>query len=150
MLTIKHGDMFTNLPAEFILAHGCNCKGVMGSGVAKVVKDKWPAAFTKYVKDLKNGCSLGYASIAKVGEGQVVANIFTQNMYGRNPDIVYVDYAAVLNGLLGVKKFAYDVDLPVHFPFIGGGLANGDRIKLLNIFNEVFDGEDVDATLWIN
>ena len=34
--------------AEQYLAHGTNCHGVMGSGVAKAVRNKFPEAYTEY------------------------------------------------------------------------------------------------------
>lgn len=36
------------------------------------------------------------------------------------------------------------------FPFIGGGLANGDRKILLDIFHEVFDNAEIEGVLVIN
>ena len=40
-----------------VIAHQVNCQGVMGSGVAKQIKEKWPDVFKQYdyhVKMLKN------------------------------------------------------------------------------------------------
>ena len=39
LTTVTHG----------IVAHGCNCKGKMGAGVAKDIKEKWPKAFDGYL-----------------------------------------------------------------------------------------------------
>src|SRR5271167_114181 len=33
---------------EGIIAHGCNCQGVMGSGVARFLRDKYPQIFPYY------------------------------------------------------------------------------------------------------
>ena len=33
-----------------IIAHGCNCQGVMGSGVARFLRDKYPQIFPEYAK----------------------------------------------------------------------------------------------------
>ena len=42
----KKGDLLTT-DAD-IIVHGCNCQGVMGSGVAKQIKEKFPNAYTIY------------------------------------------------------------------------------------------------------
>ena len=45
-LTIKQGDLFAD-DAE-ALVNAVNCKGVMGAGVAKVFKDRFPLYFLDY------------------------------------------------------------------------------------------------------
>ena len=32
-----------------VIAHQVNCQGVMGSGVAKQIRDKWPRVYDSYV-----------------------------------------------------------------------------------------------------
>jgi len=51
VLTIKHGDVFEELKAGDVFVHGCNAQSVMGSGTAKIVKDKWPKAFQLYKQE---------------------------------------------------------------------------------------------------
>ena len=48
------------LAPERIIAHGCNAQGVMGSGVAKAIKEKWPGAYKEYRQIyLDRGLTLG-------------------------------------------------------------------------------------------
>ena len=42
------GDLFEGLSKGDVIAHGCNCFGVMGAGVAKAVRDKFPKNFDRY------------------------------------------------------------------------------------------------------
>lgn len=52
-LTLREGDLFTSgLPA---LAHGCNCQGVMGSGIAAQFSKRWPAMYAEY----RSRCATG-------------------------------------------------------------------------------------------
>lgn len=58
-MLILNGDLFKT-PFE-IIAHQVNCQGVMGSGVAKQVKEKFPYVYSTYVKALKqNGADFMY------------------------------------------------------------------------------------------
>ncbi len=50
MITFVRGDLFAD-PSLDALAHGCNCAGVMGAGIAVEFKRRFPAMFYKY-KDL--------------------------------------------------------------------------------------------------
>lgn len=49
MITIQEGNIFDFGGANRVLIHGCNCQSVMGSGVAKQVKDNYPAAYNTYL-----------------------------------------------------------------------------------------------------
>jgi O-acetyl-ADP-ribose deacetylase (regulator of RNase III) len=148
-LQIKNGDLFSGAYAPCIVVHGCNAMGVMESGFAGELRDLIPAAYAAYKRvEMQRGLTLGEISTVEFGDGLVVCNAITQERYGRNPDVVYVDYEAVEAALSAVAVLANERNIPVHLPFIGGGLANGDREKLLAIFQEVF--KNVDATLWLN
>lgn len=47
-----------------ILVHGCNCKGVMGSGVAAAIRNRWPDVYKAYrEKFLHDGLRLGDAVV---------------------------------------------------------------------------------------
>lgn len=80
-------------------------------------------------------------------KGMCIYNLITQEVYGDDMDEVYVDYDAVRKGLKVVQKYGSTYDLPIHMPFIGGGLAHGDKDRLMAIFEEVF--ATTDAMLYI-
>lgn len=50
------GDLL-NPMKEDAIAHGCNCLGSMGAGIAKEIRDRWPFDMTKAYKRL---CSEGW------------------------------------------------------------------------------------------
>lgn len=147
MLEIKHGDLFAFVKEPAVIAHGCNAQGKMGSGFARILRNRFPAAYLAYRKAyLEDGLALGDIVFANT-RGFHIANIITQETYGRDKTKVYVHYPAVEQGLKLTKQYASINHLPIHLPFIGGGLANGDCDVLLNIFESVL--YDVQATLWI-
>jgi hypothetical protein len=111
----------------------------MGSGVAKVIKDRYPEVYCGYLTMVMK---LGQVSMVKLGE-QIFCNAITQQYYGRDPNRCYVDYRAVEDALAKVAYYARTLELPVYMPFIGGGLGGGDRLVLSQIFKEVFNGIEV-------
>lgn len=149
MLTIKHGDVFEELKAGDVFVHGCNSKGVMGSGVAKIVKERFPKVYEAYMNCDKNR-ALGTFSCEFI-DGIMYVNAVTQENYGRDTSTVYVDYDSALSVMMQIKSNAFLCNFHrVVFPFIGGGLANGDRKILLDIFHEVFDNSPIEGVLVIN
>lgn len=149
-LKIEVGDLFneTKGKEDCILVHGCNAQGVMGSGVAAIVKKLYPRAYTVY-KNAKYypGLKVGDVSISVApGECQI-ANAITQKSYGRDKNTIYVSYDGVVEAMLDIAVYAKQNNLKVHLPMIGGGLGNGDVKRLTAIFQAAF--HDVDATLWL-
>lgn len=153
-LKIVSGDVFNEALAmneagkNVILIHGCNAQGVMGSGVAALVKRLYPYAFEAYKAEHRDfGLVLGDVVYGMPKDGYVVvANAITQQNYGRDGKL-YVSYDAVVDSLLNVAKFAKTNKFPVIFPMIGGGLGGGDIKRLTAIFQAAF--HDVDATLYL-
>ncbi|MGF7049842.1 O-acetyl-ADP-ribose deacetylase (regulator of RNase III) [Paenibacillus sp. DS2015] len=45
-VNVVSGDFFN--AKQSILGHQVNCQGVMGSGAAKGIRDKYPEAYTAY------------------------------------------------------------------------------------------------------
>ncbi|WP_222946255.1 macro domain-containing protein [Paraburkholderia sp. UCT31] len=112
--------------------HGCNAQGVMGSGLADVVKRKYPAAFKAYrAQYLAKGLRVGdivpvVISRDSAGAALIVVNAITQKFYGRDPNVVYVDYDGLESCFVKVRALAEEHKLTdIHFPLIGCGLANG-------------------------
>lgn len=149
MLHTRRGDLLRNIQSGWLIAHGCNSLGKMGSGFAEYLSRIYPKNRLDYIVHAKSkhGFKLGEVLFTKQDDGVHIANAITQLKYGRCPNTVYVDYNAVRKSLQQIVKYAQVCHLEVHMPFIGAGLANGDQRMLLEIFEEVF--KDFDATLWI-
>lgn len=125
-IIIEHGDVLTGY--AHIIAHQVNSQGVMGSGIAKSIKETYPKAYAEYLKHplMKDKSILGECMIVNC-ESKIIANIFGQFYYGRNPNTVYTDYNALKKGLKTLKYYAVKNNLIVSMPYqIGCGLSNGD------------------------
>lgn len=115
------GDLFqTHHP--YIL-HGCNSHGVMGSGVAKLIREKYPRAYEKYT-ELHNakGLELGEVQFVRC-EDKIIINAITQENYGRNGSR-FASYDAIAAAIQEIDKHIYEGT--VAMPMIGAGLGGGD------------------------
>lgn len=122
---------------EGIIVQQVNCQGVMGAGLAKQIRQKYPHVYGKY----KDECgmigfeNLGSVSFSQVDEKLSIASIFGQLRCGRDKSVVYTDYNALRRGLKIVSNSKRDAF--VYIPHgIGCGLANGDWNVVLSIIEE--------------
>jgi O-acetyl-ADP-ribose deacetylase (regulator of RNase III) len=141
MIKYIQGDLFET--EADIIAHGCNAQGVMGSGVAKTIRDKYPEAYHEYRRWHEDyGLELG-SVVWATSNKKHIANCITQEYYGRDGR-VYVDYLAVRNCMM--KIYLYSLTTPVlsvAMPRIGAGLGGGDWNKIEQIINEEFKDKEV-------
>lgn len=148
----KEGDLFAHATPECVIVHGVNCQGKMNSGFAKQLRERFPDAYKTYkTAETTHGLILGDINGYVDSNGFTIINAITQDRYGRDKDVVYVDYEAVEKSMNIVAGLVFEKggpDYPLHLPFIGAGLANGDEAKLLEIFETAF--KDVNATLWLH
>ncbi len=152
MIKIVHGDLLSpDLPEKRIIAHGCNAQGVMGSGVALEIKNRYPDAYADYIQKCHSARImqmpiLGTMWTTTIGD-TTVANCISQQYYGRDKDIKYVSYDAVDTFTQALGFILQGTDFPLHMPLIGGGLANGNRDILMAIFEANL--KDTDTTIFI-
>lgn len=115
-----------------IVAHGCNCKGVMGAGVAKAIRTKWPLAYQEY-RDLCTRAFpdslLATCQLVEINSHLLIANLFTQISYGRIPGHQYATMGAIGGSVLELVERVDGLNLPIYMPRIGAGLGglNWDR-----------------------
>ena len=86
-VVIKEGNVFDS--DAKIICHQVNCQGVMGSGVAKEVRERYPKVYEKYHTycESNKDCPermLGVAQMVPVDEkgSRWIVNCFGQNGYG--------------------------------------------------------------------
>lgn len=114
-----------------VIAHGCNYVGVMGAGVAKFVKDKYPQAFVEYAKWLaefierKN--ALGKCNFVRINEDITIANCITQGL--QSFDGQMATPAAIKSSLELAFIVAELEEKPIYLPKIGAGLGGLDWDK---------------------
>jgi len=143
-MQIVEGDLLTLAAAgQFdVIIHGCNCQNTMGAGIAKSIKQKFPAAYAADLATEKGSRSkLGSYSWAKVdcnGHELTIVNAYTQFRWRGSG--VKVDYDAIrlvfsaINSDFDGNRIAY--------PVIGAGLAGGDWNIISKIIGEELSGQD--------
>lgn len=120
------GDLFKT-DAKYIL-HGCNSKGVMGSGVAKTVRALYPEAYERYTFWCSKGFRLGTSLLVTCGDKTII-NAVTQQNYGKiaeqtgpNP-VRYVSYDAVADIFAELETLIPNTTIAM--PLIGCALGGG-------------------------
>lgn len=149
MNTIKVVNQDLLLETSGIIVHGCNAQGVMGAGFAKFISDKYPQVLSDYKKAAREGLQLGSVIFTPLSAKNdfYVCSAITQQYYGRESGRVYVDYDAVEMAFVTLGQFALHMALPLKFPLIGCGLANGKWDKVKSRIEGVLH-PDVSATLY--
>lgn len=140
------GDLFKT--PLLVIAHGCNAQGVMGSGVAKIVKDKYPEAYKAY-KERYDSATDKHLSALPLGDmsvsnsnGLMIVNMVTQKNYGRDGER-YVSYDAVSACFSSLNR--YFKGTAVAIPKIGAGLGGGDW----NVIEAIINSETPDVEIWV-
>lgn len=107
----------------------------MGSGVAKLIREKFPAAYDAYRQKYKdNGLELGTVIFAETND-KVIANAITQENYGRSG--VFVDYNAIACCMWEISKYCRSIGVDQFaLPKIGAGLGGGNWEKISKIIEE--------------
>ncbi len=126
-----------------VIVHGCNCLNTMGSGIAKEIRERYPFVFdADYYHPMQdnNGdiSKLGNYSYARVGPSYnevlfTVINAYTQLHYlPRGIDhFEYESFMLILRKLAAIypdKRFG--------FPYIGMGLAGGDKDRIIAMIED--------------
>lgn len=118
-----------------VIVHGCNCQNVMGSGIAKELRARYPGVYEADCLATKQWKT----PVAKLGnfssytdKSFVVINAYTQLHYlPRGIDhFEYESFYLILKKLevLGEARFG--------FPRISQGLAGGNPDKILAMLND--------------
>src|SRR5262245_6599872 len=132
------GDLFANRFAAAALAHGCNCQGSMGAGIAKGFRDRYPAMYEQFrakCKAAPREFNLGDAWLWKA-EGQPwVFNLGTQEGTWR----ARASYEAIETALNRMKQLADSEGIDsIAIPRIGVGYGGLSWKKVRTIVERVF------------
>lgn len=154
MIKIIEGNLFdTTAP---IIAHQVNCKGVMGSGVARQVKKNYPDIFEQYqalccANDPQSllGIAQPCYSFYNEDNPKIIVNLFGQESYGT--DRQYTNISALFQALCGLRYFVIDrtnsrIALPYKIGCARGG-ADWDK-EVFPMIKLIFLETDIDIELW--
>lgn len=116
------------------LLHQCNCHGVMGSGIAKEIRERIPEAYEKYIlhcESIEEEHRLGSFCV-----GGNVINMLSQQNFGKDGSR-FTHYGAMAHVMNQLKKYfnilnklddtKQTKDIIIGLPkYIGCGLGGGD------------------------
>lgn len=130
MLKFVKGDILD--ATEGIIGHQVNCQMVMGAGLAKQIRSKYPKVYEEYITMMGRApinARLGRCQIVEISRKLYFANLFGQFDY-RPRNVVNTDYNALGMALRNLQRwktmFKAD-DFSIYLPHgIGCGLAGGD------------------------
>ena len=150
MATILHhnGDLLqSGVP---LIVHQTNCMGVMGRGIAKSIREKYPEVFPPYHKlCMEMGRKLlGKTQFLLMHDGTFIANCFGQYNYGTSH--IQTDYHTLESALSSVVDFAITEDINrVGLPYrIGSALAGGNWDTVYDIIKRVFKDFPGTVEIW--
>ncbi|SIE00833.1 macro domain-containing protein [Mycobacteroides abscessus] len=141
--TIETGDLFVH-PAE-ALAHGVNCQGVAGAGVAAIMKQRYPNAIYQYEVIARRGdLQPGGAMICPGGPGdRPIIHCASQYYPGPDAREEWVRSSVAVGLSLAVEHGISSVALPL----IGGGIGGLDPAVAEQIIREIAEASPVAVTL---
>jgi O-acetyl-ADP-ribose deacetylase (regulator of RNase III) len=141
--TVVKGDLLA--ANRGVIIHGCNDKGVMGSGVAAGIKARHPLAFEVYQDAFHAGeLKIGTCTFYQHSNDLWVSNAVTQTLGTRNPlsyPAIKECFAATLNFMIALEAargIPYGT-LPLLFPMTGAGRAGGDWALITALIDEALD-----------
>lgn len=143
----KHKGNILTVSSGYII-HGCNAKGVMGSGIAKTLRTRYPSIYTEYSK--KEQLIVGTIIPVYVTDKLCIINAITQQTYGRNENVVYVSYPGLIECFDRVNRLIQTgtIEKSLHFPKIGAGLAKGNWNLIYKYIDRAIP-DFIDKNLWI-
>lgn len=143
MISHIDGDLL-KMQDEFglkAICHQVNCQGVMGAGIAKQIRNKYPEVYTEYTAECAKHTAkyhqntaelLGAIQVVRVGEGKYVCNLFAQDRYGKDGRR-YTSYDAFWICLNRIANLFQEGD-KIGFPYgisCGLGGANWNIIEAM-------------------
>jgi O-acetyl-ADP-ribose deacetylase (regulator of RNase III) len=130
-----------------VMLHQVNCQGVMGSGIAKQVKNKYPHVFARY-KELcdrhdDKSLLLGVAQCVKADDNSYIVNLFSQENFGYDGRC-YTNYEALRQCLEFVKTGVCFEGDTIAIPYLIGCCRGGGNWDIVyKMIEEVFsDGRN--------
>lgn len=139
------------------ICHQVNCQGVMGSGIAKQIRDKWPWVYDYYRNRLDYlgligvPCeeALGNVDIVLITDSEpdrFVLNLYAQDNYGYN-GLRYTSYdafAMCLGQVSAIVPKGHTIGFPKN---IGCGLGGGNWKVIYALIEEIL-GKDYEVYIY--
>lgn len=132
------GDLFTNAHQVQAFAHGCNCAGSMGAGIAVGFRTRYPSMYEEYRRRCKatpREFNPGDVFLWRDADQPWVFNLATQENYWRSR----ATYAAVDQALVTMRILADSEEVrSIAMPRIGVGLGGLSWRRVCEIVERIF------------
>jgi O-acetyl-ADP-ribose deacetylase (regulator of RNase III) len=134
------GDLFANEYQAQALAHGCNCQGVMGAGIAAGFRERYPTMYAEYRRRCKatpRQFNPGDVLLWKTEQQPWVFNLATQEDYRHARE--RATYNAIERSLSAMRAQADAEGIAsIALPGIGAGLGGLAWPEVRAIIEHVF------------
>lgn len=144
----KTGNLMNVVEGHIV--HGCNARGVMGSGVALAVRRKFPNAYNNYIAQYAMcGLTTGKAYPVMISDRLYVWNAITQEGYGaQTRNTSYDAIASCFEEIDATIKagIPHPVPAEVHIPMIGAARGGGNWEIIREIIEQTMS---YPVTLWL-
>lgn len=137
MIEYRTGDLFTQPDVE-ALAHGVNCKGVMGAGIAPLFKNKFPGLYDQY----RHWCDTGLLEPGGVfpwlTDTKIVFNLASQDKPGADASLLWLN-----RSLMKMREMCVTMGVrSVAAPRIGAGIGGLDwETEVKSLYEIMFQGD---------
>jgi O-acetyl-ADP-ribose deacetylase (regulator of RNase III) len=133
------------------ICHQVNCQGIMGSGIARQIRERWPEVYEVYRKTYMRYEQMGIPPEYKLGNVErvyidngererCVVNMYSQRAYGYDGRR-YTSYDAFAECLNQINAFCPDGST-IGFPKnIGCGLGGGNWKVISALIEEILGDE---------
>lgn len=165
MIKITKGDVLeSKVDGKKVIVHCSNDINSFGSGVAGNIARKWPYVKQAYhdwasnkVENKLGPFVLGQIQLVKIDNNIAVCNLIGQRDIGgftiAGQFIPAVRYEAIYEGMMRLKERAEvykdkGLDISIHSPLLGTGLAGGCLEQIYSVCSRVFDESTVDFTFY--
>jgi len=131
-----------------IICHQVNPYGIMGGGVARQIKEKWPQvfeAYADYCKGMPEAELLGDILSVPIVDNDTRDDLrYICNLFGQTDK---TDYKALQTCLNSVRVLHGDKSIAMPYK-IGCGLGGGDWDIVYTMIEDCFEGCDVTLYKW--
>lgn len=160
MVIYKQGNLLDS--GCKVICHQVNCQGVMGSGIAKEIRNRFPTAYSEFRKSFLTGqAKLGNIDLVydhaeehqRLGCWLFICNMYSQENYLPR-GIRHTDYDAFRTCIHKLKdelskRWRDRTGITIGFPYkIGCGLGGGDWNIVSKIIEEEFSDDKYHVEIW--
>lgn len=143
MITFETGNLFDSRAQT--LVNPVNCVGVMGAGLAREFKERYPSMFQEYWKACQSGqLRPGNLLTIPVGNDKYILNFPTKDDW-RNP----TEWEYLEKGMATFIRVYRELGITsVAFPLLGAGLGGLNKLEVFDFLVEHLQYVDIHVIIY--